>query len=280
MKVLIVDDSRVIRILLTEHISALGHKTFLAENGAQCIAHLKENKVDLIIMDVNMPTMNGFETTRAIKQMEGMHWFPIIFLTIQQDESSFSQGILAGGDAYLEKPINTVKLQCTITAMERIYTMHNTLQSEKNSLLISNKKLERLAMYDPLTGLANRRNFDESLHQQFKLARRHKTPLSIIICDIDFFKIYNDTYGHPKGDECLAAVAKTMSNIPVRPTDQACRYGGEEFTIILPDTHHEGGLLIAEKLRQAVVNKNIPHNLGFCLIHEPVIIFSTSGSQW
>lgn len=259
MKILVVDDSKVIRMVVAECIISLGHEIEHVENGDEAIAYIKENNVDLVLMDVEMPGMNGFDTTRAIRAMEQQDWFPIIFLTTKQDDGSFSKGILAGGDAYLSKPINPLRLQLTITAMERIYVMRQKLQVAQKDLLSANKELERLAMYDQLTGLANRRNFDDSLEKQFKLAKRNKVPLSVIICDIDFFKIYNDSYGHQQGDDCLANVAKVIGATPARPTDKACRYGGEEFTVILPDTNLEGGLYIAEKLRKAVFDENIKH---------------------
>ena len=257
MKILVVDDSKVIRMLVAECITSLGHEIKHAENGEEAIAYIKENSVDLVLMDVEMPGMNGFKTTQAIRSMILHDWFPIVFLTTKQDDDSFANGILAGGDAYLPKPINPLRLQLTVTAMERIYVMRQKLQVAQQDLLLANKELERLAMYDQLTGLANRRNFDESLEKQFKLAKRNKVPLSVIICDIDFFKIYNDSYGHQQGDDCLAKVAKVIGTTSDRPTDKACRYGGEEFTVILPDTNLEGGLLIAEKLRKAVFDENI-----------------------
>jgi len=252
MKVLIVDDSKVIRMLLVECITSLGHEIIQVDNGEKALDYLSKNEIDLVLMDVEMPGMNGFETTNAIRKIDENNWFPIIFLTTKQDDESFANGILAGGDAYLPKPINPLRLQLTITAMERIYEMRKKLK-------IAQKELEKLALYDQLTGLANRRNFDETLDRQFSLAKRNKRPLSLIICDIDFFKIYNDTYGHQKGDRCLARVAHVIGEVPVRPTDKACRYGGEEFTLVLPDTDLQGGLLVAEKLKQAIIDKKIKH---------------------
>lgn len=268
MKVLIVDDSKVIRMLVAECASSLGHDVIHAEDGEQAVKYIKDKDIDLVLMDVEMPGMNGFESTLVIRAMEGVDWFPIIFLSTKIDDESFVKGIKAGGDAYLPKPINPLRLQLTITAMERIYAMRQKLQMAQQELLTANKELERLAHYDQLTGLANRRNFDETLECQFKLAKRNKHPLSLIICDIDFFKIYNDNYGHQKGDECLAQVAKVIGDIPYRPTDRACRYGGEEFTVILPDTNLQGGLIIAEKLRLAVFDENIRHEgskIGSCV---------------
>ena len=259
MKILVVDDSKVIRMLVAECISSLGHEVIFAENGEEAVAFINDNNVDLVLMDVEMPGMNGFNTTLAIRTMEQHDWFPIIFLTTKIDDESFANGILAGGDAYLPKPINPLRLQLTVTAMERIYLMRQKLQVAQKDLLSANKELERLAMYDQLTGLANRRNFDETLEKQFKLAKRNKVPLSVIICDIDFFKIYNDNYGHQQGDDCLANVAKVIGAVLYRPTDKACRYGGEEFTVILPNTDLEGGLFMAEKLRKTVFDENINH---------------------
>jgi len=259
MKVLVVDDSKVIRMLVAECISSLGHDVIHAKDGGECLAYIEENSVDLVLMDVEMPGLNGFQTTKAIRDLKVDDWFPIIFLTTKQDDDSFTSGILSGGDAYLNKPINPLRLQLTITAMQRIYNMRLKLQKAQKDLVTANEELEHLAMYDQLTGLANRRNFDETLLRQFNLAKRNKSPLSLIICDIDFFKIYNDTYGHQQGDDCLAAVAKVIGNAPDRPTDRACRYGGEEFTLVLPDTDLQGGLILAEKIRQSILDLNIAH---------------------
>lgn len=259
MKVLVVDDSKVIRMLVAECVTSLGHEIIYAVNGEEAIACIKDDEIDLVLMDVEMPGKNGFETTLAIRALDANDWFPVIFLTTKDDDESFANGILSGGDAYLPKPINPLRLQLTITAMERIYEMRKKLQSAQSKLLEVNKQLERLATYDQLTGLANRHHFDESLDEQFKLAQRNKSPLSLIICDIDFFKVYNDTYGHQQGDDCLARVAKAVAEGLDRPTDKACRYGGEEFTIILPDTDLQGGLQVAENLRRAVFDKNIKH---------------------
>ena len=252
MKVLVVDDSKVIRMVIEECIASTGHEVVHAESGEIALSYVEQNPVDLVLMDVEMPGMNGFQTTEAIRKLHPEDWFPVIFLTTKQDDDSFSSGIMAGGDAYLSKPINPLRLQLTITAMERIYIMRQKLQEAQ-------KRLEHLAMYDQLTQLANRRNFDETLEKEFKLAKRNKVPLSVIICDIDFFKIYNDSYGHQKGDDCLAAVARIIGETPQRPTDKACRYGGEEFTVILPDTNLQGGLQMAEKIRQAIFDANIAH---------------------
>jgi len=259
MKVLIVDDSKSIRMLVAECITTLGHEAVYMESGLDAVEYIKENSVDLAMMDVEMPGINGFETTKQIREIKGEDWFPIVFLSTKIDDDSYTQGILAGGDAYLSKPINPLRLQLQITAMERIYMTREKLKQAQESLLEANKTLLHMSMFDQLTGLANRRNFDETLEREFKLAKREKNPLSIVMCDIDFFKIYNDSYGHQKGDECLETVSKVLAEVCSRPTDLACRYGGEEFIFILPNTDLNGSTIFAEKVRAGVEALKIDH---------------------
>lgn len=259
MRILVVDDSRSFRHVVDECLKTMGHDISYAESGEACLDHIVCNEVDLILMDVEMPGFNGLETTKAIREFKKADWFPIIFLTSRRDDEAFSSGILAGGDAYLPKPINPLRLQFTVLAMERIYVMRQKLRKAQRELEIANQALERLSFFDPLTGLANRRSFHNTLESQFALARRSKSPLSVIICDIDYFKPYNDHYGIRQGDKCLTQVANLIGEQMVRATDLACRYGGEEFTVILPDTGLAGAQQVAERIRQHVFDSQIPH---------------------
>lgn len=259
MKILVVDDSRLIRQIVTQCLKDYAHDIAYAENGFECLQYVAENNVDLILMDVEMPTLNGIEATKAIRELKKADWFPIIFLTTRDDDATFINGIMAGGDAYLQKPIKPLRLQHTIIAMERIYLMRQRLKMAQQELQKLNQELEQLSLYDPLTGLANRRHFDNTLNTQFAWARRNKAPLSLIICDVDFFKIYNDSYGHQQGDECLSKVGRVLAKVAQRPTDLACRYGGEEFTLILPETSLQGARILAENLRLALYDQGIPH---------------------
>lgn len=259
MKILVVDDSKTIRLLVAECLKTLGHEVTYAANGLECLHIVKEAPVDLILMDVEMPDLDGVEATKAIRELKQDDWFPIIFLTTHSDDDSFANGILAGGDAYLLKPLNPLRLQLTVIAMERIYLMRQKLFKTQQELKSANHLLERLSLFDQLTGLANRRHFDQSLEKHFAAAKRNKVPLSLIICDVDFFKLYNDHYGHQQGDVCLAAVGKVLEGQAKRPDDLACRYGGEEFTLILPETNLQNARMIAEMVRQAVFYQQIPH---------------------
>lgn len=259
MRILVVDDSKAIRHVVGEWLKSMGHDIVYSASGDQSLAYVAVHDVDLILMDVEMPGMTGVEATKAIREFKKDDWFPIIFLTSHSDDDSFTNGILAGGDAYLSKPLNPLRMQLTVIAMERIYAMRQKLQKAQRELEAANQELERLSFSDQLTGLANRRNFDAVLNTQFALAKRNKSPLSLIICDIDFFKKYNDAYGHPQGDNCLAQVAKLIKWHARRPTDLACRYGGEEFAVILPDTGLQGARQIADNIRQSVNDSKIMH---------------------
>jgi len=259
MLVLIVDDSKVIRLLVAECIAELNHEIVYMESGAEAVEYIKTHSPDLVLMDVEMPGINGFEATKQIREIKGDDWFPIIFLSTKIDDESYQKGILAGGDAYMAKPIEPLRLQLQIKAMERIYRMRQKLKSAQEDLLLANEKYRHLSLFDELTGLANRRNFDRTLEKEFNLAKRNKKPLSVVLCDIDFFKIYNDTYGHQKGDDCLRLVSKALSDAVNRPADLVCRYGGEEFTFILPSTDLKGAREFAERVRLAVSELKIKH---------------------
>jgi len=259
MKILVADDSRLIRQVVTECLKDFQHDLVYAENGFECLQYVTNHSVDLILMDVEMPNLNGIDATKAIRELKDGDWFPIIFLTTKDDDTAYADGILAGGDAYLLKPINPLRLQHTIVAMERIYLMRQKLKSAQQEMHKLNQELQHLSLHDQLTGLANRRHFDNTLVQQFAWAKRNKSPLSLIICDVDFFKLYNDSYGHQQGDDCLGKVGKVLQDHARRPTDLACRYGGEEFSMILPETNLQGAKWIAEHIRQVIFEQAIPH---------------------
>jgi len=264
MKVLVVDDSKAIRQLVAECLRELRHQVDFAENGAEALQYVADQDVDLVLMDVEMPRLNGFEATQAIRELRKSDWFPIVFLTTRTDDDSFCQGILAGGDAYLQKPLNPLRLRYTMVAMERIYLMRQKLQKSQQQLQLANQELEWLSQSDQLTGLANRRRLDSVLALQFALAQRNNSVLSVLVCDIDYFKKYNDSYGHVRGDECLVEVAKALSDQLRRSTDLICRYGGEEFVAVLPATLLVEARELAERMRHAIQALGIAHASSEC----------------
>ncbi|MDD2740489.1 MAG: response regulator [Methylomonas lenta] len=171
MKILVVDDSKTIRMLVAECLKTLGHEVAYAENGADCQQYVADHIVDLIVMDVELPSLNGVDATEAIREIKKDDWFPIIFLTTHSDDNTFANGILAGGDVYLLKLLNPIRLQLNVIAMERIYLMRQKLFNAQKTLQHLNLALECLSLFDQLTSLANRRNFDNTFERQFAGAK-------------------------------------------------------------------------------------------------------------
>jgi diguanylate cyclase (GGDEF)-like protein len=259
MKVLVVDDARSNRLLVSRFIEAMGHTTIEASDGEEAVAVFIREKPDLVLMDVMMPGMDGFEATRRIRAIEGQEWVPVIFLSAQEDERDIATGIEAGGDDYLAKPVSQVVLSAKMRAMQRIAEMRGQLVKMSRELEATNQELERLAHIDGLTGIANRRYFDVCLAREFARSLRNRNPLSLILADVDHFKAYNDHYGHQAGDDVLKQMAARMTNCLRRPADLVARYGGEEFVIVLPETNRGGALRVAELLRAAIEELAIPH---------------------
>jgi diguanylate cyclase (GGDEF)-like protein len=243
-------------MVVEQCVSVLGHETLHAENGKHGLAYAKDNNVDLIFMDEEMSDINAPVATKVLRTIKNDDWIPIVYLTNRTEADFYRNGMLAGADAYLQKPLNPSYLQLQITAMERISIMRKKLLAQ-DALVKANNYLIRLAMIDQITGLGNRRNFEKMLFREFNLAKREKTTLALLMCDLDLFKAYNDTYGHQEGDSCLKQIADAISETITRPADLACRFGGDEFAVILPRTDLIGSLRIAEKIRQAVYNKDI-----------------------
>ncbi|MFW5451815.1 MAG: diguanylate cyclase [Methylophagaceae bacterium] len=254
MKVLIAEDSRSNQMLIRAYVEEAGHQVVAVDNGLQAIEAFENDRPDLVLLDVTMPVKDGIEAARDIRKItDADHdWVPIIFLSGMSDSKDIARGIDAGGDDYLTKPIDAVVLNAKLRAMHRISEMRAELDA-------ANRELKMIAIKDGLTGLANRRYFDEAMGKEFKRSMRTKTVLSLILCDIDYFKLYNDNYGHQGGDDCLKTLAKIMQSIIKRPGDVLARYGGEEFAVVLPETDLEGAKIVAESLRAKLESAAIPH---------------------
>lgn len=254
MQVLIVENSSTFRAVLRTQVITMGHTVQFAETGEEAL-HLIEmapQNYDLIIMDVEMPGLNGFETTRLMREALHSHWIPIIFISGKDDDEYFEEGIDAGGDDYLIKPVSRVILQAKLRAMERIINM----RTEMTKL---NQQLTELSSKDSLTQLLNRRAFTERARQTWAIAARQHHPVSVIMLDIDHFKQYNDNYGHVEGDNCLIAVANALSDIIPRQGDLLARYGGEEFIVLLDGANMGGALQVANRIKNALKKLNRPH---------------------
>lgn len=259
MKILVVDDSATMRAALAKMLAKMGHETLTAESGAQAIRLYESHPPDLVLLDVQMPGMDGFEVAERLRELRPGEWIPLIFLSSQEDDEDVERGIAAGGDDYLIKPTSNVVLNAKIRAMQRIGDMRQRLLALGNELTAANRELVKLAQQDGLTGLANRRHFDATLFNELSRSKRTGDQLSVVLCDVDHFKLYNDHYGHLAGDDCLKAVAATIQSACRRPADLAARYGGEEFVLVLPHTPTDGARLVAEAMLAAINRLAIPH---------------------
>lgn len=260
MRILFADDSRTLRAALSDQMRSMGHEVVEAQEGRQAVALFQENEPDLVVLDVDMPVMDGYETARQIRAMSGDHgWIPIIFLSGNVQDNDVAMGIEAGGDDYLTKPVGATVLRAKINAMQRITDMRRRLLDVTRELADINAKLREQSAQDGLTGIPNRRAFDAAFEQEWHRAVRGGTPLALILGDVDHFKRYNDTYGHQRGDECLRAVAAALREAARRKVDLVARYGGEEFALLLPETTAVSALLVAGRALEAVRALRLPH---------------------
>ena len=282
MKILIVDDSDDDRALFKLILNNKGYQITDFGSAHELFGYLgitdpiNCNETDLILMDIMMPEINGIDACKTIKKIEKFADLPIIMVTGKSDLEFLEQAFEAGAIDYINKPMNKTELLVRVrSALNLKYEMDCRKAKEKELLALTrqlqavNEMLENLSLTDPLTGIANRRSFDRYFQQEWKRALREVTPLSIIMIDIDFFKKYNDFYGHQPGDECLKKVAQTLNNKLNRPADFIARYGGEEFIVLLPSTHKQGAAFMAETLREGIDELNIPHHSSS---HEKVTI--------
>jgi diguanylate cyclase (GGDEF)-like protein len=259
MKILLVDDSPTIRAATGQMLEKMGHTVTTADDGQQALAAYERERPDLVLMDVTMPVMDGYAAAQQIRTRYPEDWVPIIFLSGGAEEQHLERGIRAGGDDYLIKPASYVVLHAKIHAMQRIDDMRRRLLKVSSELSAANRTLERMSRQDGLTELANRRYFDAYLAEEMARARRSRQELCLALCDVDFFKAYNDRYGHQAGDECLKQVARALQAACRRPADLPARYGGEEFALVLPETGLAGAAKVAEAVRQSVTELRVPH---------------------
>ena len=273
--ILLVDDAEEMRLLITRQLRKAGYaKVIEAASAAEAFSILGLDRVDktvvnidLIVMDIVMPEIDGIEACRRIKEDDRFEDVPIIMITALADKGILQLAFNAGAMDYITKPVDKLELIARVRSSLRLKDeMENRRERERELLVMSrklaaaNQILQRLSLLDGLTGIPNRRRFDEVLAHEWKQAMRSKQPLSMVMIDIDHFKAFNDHYGHLTGDDCLRKVAMAMSGILKRPTDFLARYGGEEFAAILPMTASDGAGAIAEAMRTGVVDLAIPHD--------------------
>lgn len=246
--ILVVDDMTT-TILLIHDLLKDTYEVKIAKSGTKALEILESpNDIDLILLDIEMPDINGYDVCRKIKNNETIKNIPIIFITGRTSQEDEEYGLNLGAIDYITKPFNKAIVKLRIK---------NYLD-----LKIKNDMLEKLSMYDGLTNIRNRRFFDETFEKTFNEIKRDKKSLAVLMIDIDFFKPYNDNYGHGQGDETLRKVAKALEKTIKRPTDFVARYGGEEFVILLKDINKDGVEAVANNLLNAVRELKITHEFS------------------
>jgi diguanylate cyclase (GGDEF)-like protein len=244
-KILLVDDSTTNLRILGEILSP-DYDILVSTSGEIALEIARGSEPpDLILLDVKMPGMDGYTTCRILKEDDHTRNIPVIFITAVEGSQAETKGFELGAVDYITKPYSAPVVHARVKT-------HVALKQHADLL-------EGLAFIDGLTGIANRRQFDQQLEKEWRRMMRRSTPLSLLMIDIDHFKRFNDHYGHGAGDDCIRLVARAIASTIKRPGDLAARYGGEEFAIILPDTDEKGASTVAEATRLAVESLKLPH---------------------
>lgn len=242
--ILIIDDT-LANIQALEEILGSEYDIFSARNQEEGIARAEEFKPDLVLINIMMPSMDGFKICEIFKDNPATRSIPIIFITAVNMEEDEARALEMGAVDYITKPIRPAVIRARIK---------NHIELKRNR-----DYLEEISMIDGLTGIPNRRRLDEYLAQEWKRSQRQKHPISLLMLDIDHFKLYNDNYGHSAGDECLKKIARSIQDTLTRPADLAARYGGEEFACVLPQTGQDGARTIADRMHENLARLAIPH---------------------
>jgi diguanylate cyclase (GGDEF)-like protein len=243
-KILVVDDDPAAIQLMGQILQDLGEVQF-ATNGADAVRLARESPPDLVLLDAQMPGMSGFKVFDALRELPDLADVPIIFIT-SHSESEFEIGILEmGATDFIAKPVNPSIVKARVKTHLRSKHLADSLR--------------HIAATDGLTGIANRRQFDDSLQREWLRNRRNGNPLVLLLIDVDHFKLYNDRYGHPKGDACLQEVVSALRSSVRRTADLVARCGGEEFGVLLPETGRSGGECVAQRILAAVAARQIRH---------------------
>ena len=258
MRVLIAEDDSASRLIHQMIVEKCGHDCLVAEDGEEAWEIFQDTEVDVILSNWMMPNIDGIELCRRVREERRAAYTYFILLTARGEKEHLLEGIEAGADDYLTKPIDAEELQVRLISAFRVTSLQRQLTEKTQGLERLNELLFEQARKDPLTQLGNRLQLHEDLEMMRGRIERYGHRYSAVLCDIDFFKPYNDHYGHQAGDEVLIKVANVVAE-HLRSGDTAYRYGGEEFLIILPEQTLESATVVADRVRRAVEDLAIPH---------------------
>ncbi len=260
MSILIIDDVPDDLAVLQSILAETGRwNVAVARNAEEAIRALETGEVEIVLADIMTPATGGLEICRQIKARSELAHTPVVIVMTSSERSYLTQAYESGACDYIMKPLDPVEVAARVGAVlrskvevdRRIAHEHELLATTRK-LQAANQQLLRLSVVDAVTGIANRRSFDQTLDRIWRSASRHQHEVALVMIDIDFFKSYNDSLGHPAGDDCLRRVAKGLTDALKRPDDFLARYGGEEFAVILPQTDLAGASVVADRLRGSV----------------------------
>ena len=249
--ILLVDDAPANLQVLAGMLKERGYKVRPVPSGKLALLAARKDPPDLILLDINMPQMNGYEVCERLKADDNLKGIPVIFISALTEPLDKVKAFAIGGVDYLTKPCQVEELHARVETHLKLRRLQIKLEEANALLAKANGRLEVLAVTDGLTGLKNRRAFQEKLQEEVGRVTRYPASLSLLLLDVDHFKRFNDTFGHPAGDDVLRCVARLLTENS-RSTDFVARYGGEEFVTLMPNTDQQGSLVLAEKIRKAV----------------------------
>jgi diguanylate cyclase (GGDEF)-like protein len=252
--VLIADDSLVIRAVVRAHLEEKGYTVEEAVDGIAAVERCTAVRPDVVLLDIEMPGLDGYEVLARLKADPEVRDIPVVFLTSRSGMADVVAGLDAGAHDYLRKPFEPPELVARVAAAAQMKKLQDELRRR-------NADLDRMSRTDGLTGLFNRRHLDEELLRQYSVSRRNRTPVSVLLLDIDHFKKVNDTYGHLAGDQVLQEFARRLK-AEVRLEDIAGRWGGEEFLVILPGADPRSSGIVAERIRLATAREPVAVDAG------------------
>lgn len=277
-KVLVVEDSKEQRRQLVELLEARGYEVSAVAGGVEALKAIKTSPPDVVILDVVLDDLDGYSVCRWLRLSETLKDIVVIMLTVRAEVKERIEGLHVGADDYVPKPYDPGELEARIYAALRSRNMKRELRQRNAELEGMLSRTEQLAMTDAVTGIFNRRRFQDVLKREWATARRYKHPLSCVLVDVDHFKKVNDSHGHAAGDETLRRVAELISG-SIREVDVCARYGGDEFALLLPHTPLDKGTLVMERLRQKLVATRSSWGEGSAGISLSVGISSTEDAS-
>ena len=276
-KILLVEDDKIQAAVAKDYLESTGYEVMSVRDGKSAIKMAKTQPVDLILLDLILPDLDGNEVCRWLKLNEDTRGIPIIILTVKGSTMEKVTGLEAGADDYLPKPYNEVELTARIYACLRTKALQDELRKKNRQLEEVLSQVEVLAITDPLTELFNRRHFTTTIEKEFSRTARFLSPTSCLIIDIDYFKKVNDEYGHNAGDQVLKEIAKIIQSC-MRNIDTIARWGGEEFIALLPETGKENALQAAQRILEAIsdhkfsgIPNKITVSIGVASVPEPSV---------